>query len=211
MVSEKFSSKNSKFYSECMAHKLFYHTAISQFLTADISFNIACKELKIAQITQRNPLFQLLLLVHTQLFRERLSEKMCTRQSRKVIIIRYEQYTVPDIVAVESTFVAFLYHSQTYVHGLSCHSFKFLWRTVNSKPPTIPFGIVACTFSDSLSRNSCLRPATDLWVKSYANEEKVNNDVSKDSPIEGTSYLGGEGGVSHGTLWDYLLRVLDSS
>ena len=136
---------------------------------------------------------------------------MCTRQSRKVIIIRYEQYTVPDTVAVETTFVAFLYHSQIYVHGLSCHSFKFLWRTVNSKPPTIPFGIVACTFSDSLSRNSCLRPATDLWVKSYANEEKVNNGVSKESPIEGTSYLGGEGGVSHGTLWDYLLRVLDSS
>ena len=52
----------------------------------------------------------------------------------------YEQYTVPDIVA-------FLYHLQTYVHGLLCHSFKFLWRTVNSKPPTIPFGIVACTFS----------------------------------------------------------------
>jgi len=28
---------------------------------------------------------------------------------------------------------------------------------VNSKPPTIPFGIVACTFSDNLSRNSCIR------------------------------------------------------
>ena len=37
----------------------------------------------------------------------------------------YDQYTVPGTVAVESTFVAFLYHSQTYVHGLSCHSFKF--------------------------------------------------------------------------------------
>ena len=38
----------------------------------------------------------------------------------------YVQYTVPDTVAVESTFGAFLYHSQTYVHGLSCHFFKFL-------------------------------------------------------------------------------------
>ena len=38
----------------------------------------------------------------------------------------YDQYTVPDTVAVEPTFVAFLQHSQTYVHGLSCHSFKFL-------------------------------------------------------------------------------------
>ena len=35
------------------------------------------------------------------------------------------------------------------------YSFKFLQRTVNLKPPTMPFGIVACTFSDNLSRNSC--------------------------------------------------------
>ena len=60
MVSEKFSSKNSKFYRGCMAHKLFCHPAISQFLMADISFNTACKELKIAQIAQLNELFQLL-------------------------------------------------------------------------------------------------------------------------------------------------------
>ena len=61
----------------------------------------------------------------------------------------YDQYTVPDTVSVEPAFVAFLEHSQTYVHGLSWHSFKFLWRKVNSKLPTIPFGIVACTFSDT--------------------------------------------------------------
>ena len=47
-----------------MTHKRFCHTAISQFLMADISFNIACKELKIAQILQLNKLFQLLHLVH---------------------------------------------------------------------------------------------------------------------------------------------------
>ena len=64
MVLEKFSSKNSKFYRQCMAHYLFCHTAISQFLMADISFNITCKELKIAQIAQLNQLFQLLHLVH---------------------------------------------------------------------------------------------------------------------------------------------------
>ena len=38
----------------------------------------------------------------------------------------YYQHTVPETIAVEPTFVAFLSHSQTYVHGLSCHSFKFL-------------------------------------------------------------------------------------
>ena len=52
----------------------------------------------------------------------------------------------PDTVAFKPTFVAFLQHSQTYVHGLSCHSSKFLWRRVNSKTPTILFGIVAFTF-----------------------------------------------------------------
>ena len=31
----------------------------------------------------------------------------------------------------------------------------FFWRTVNSKQPTIPIRIVACTFSDNLSLNSC--------------------------------------------------------
>ena len=39
----------------------------------------------------------------------------------------YDQYTVPktSTVAVELTFFAFHKHSQTYVHGLSCHSLKF--------------------------------------------------------------------------------------
>ena len=43
------------------------------------------------------------------------------------------------------------------------NSFKFLWRTVNSKPPTMPFGIVACTFSDDLSRNSCIQFKLAVW------------------------------------------------
>ena len=45
-------------------HELFCHPAISQFLMADISFNTACKELKIAQIAQLNQLFQPLQLDH---------------------------------------------------------------------------------------------------------------------------------------------------
>ena len=47
-----------------MAHSLFYHTAILQFLMADISFNVACKELKIVQIAQLNQLCQFLHVVH---------------------------------------------------------------------------------------------------------------------------------------------------
>ena len=52
----------------------------------------------------------------------------------------YDQYTVPDTVAVKPTFVAFFLHSQTYVHGRSCHCF--------SKPPLMPFGIVATVLSE---------------------------------------------------------------
>ena len=47
-----------------MAPYLFSHPAIWQFLMADISFNIAYKELKIAQIAQLNQLFHFLHLVH---------------------------------------------------------------------------------------------------------------------------------------------------
>ena len=64
MVSEKFASKNSKFYRGCTAHYFFCHPAISQFLMSDISFNTACKELKITQIAPLNQLFQLLHLAH---------------------------------------------------------------------------------------------------------------------------------------------------
>ena len=94
-------------------------------------------------------------MIDIQLFRERLSEKMCMRQSQKVI---WDIINTPFLTLQLSNLRLLLSFnsSQTYVHGLSCHSFKLLWRIVYSKPPTIPFGIVACTFSDNLSRNSCM-------------------------------------------------------
>ena len=58
-------------------------------------------------------------------------------------------------VAVEPTFVAFLQYSPTHFHGLSCQFFQISLKKDNSKPPTMPFRIVACTFPDNLSRNSC--------------------------------------------------------
>ena len=94
-------------------------------------------------------------IIYIQLFRDRLSEEMRTRQSRKVIWDMINTLFVTT-EAVEPTLVAFLSHSQTYVRGLPYHSFQFFWRKVPSKPPTIPFRIVACTFSDNLSRNSCI-------------------------------------------------------
>ena len=44
------------------------------------------------------------------------------------------------------------------------NSFKFFWRTENSKPATMPFGIVACTFSDNLCRNSCILNDFSWWI-----------------------------------------------
>ena len=58
----------------------------------------------------------------------------------------YDQYTVPETVAVRSTL-----RPWPLVPFFS----QFLWRTLNSKPPTIPF--VACTFSDKrVSMGWCL-------------------------------------------------------
>ena len=58
-----------------------------------------------------------------QLFLDRLSEKMCTRQSRKVIWDMINTLFLTT-VAVEPTFVAFLQHSKTHFHGLSCQFFQ---------------------------------------------------------------------------------------
>ena len=94
-------------------------------------------------------------MIDIQLFRERLSEKMCMWPSQKVI---WDIINTPFLTLQLSNLRLLLSFSssQTYVHSLLYYSFKFLWRTVYSKPPTIPFGIVTCTFSDNLSRNGCM-------------------------------------------------------
>ena len=102
------------------------------------------------------------ILGHTAIGRK-VVEKMCTRQSWKVIWNMINTLFLTT-VAVEPTFVAFLQPSQTYVPGLPCHSFQLFWRTVHSKSPTIPFGIVVCTVSDNLSRNSCISSHTALDI-----------------------------------------------
>ena len=47
------------------------------------------------------------MLTHVQLFRERLSEKMCTRQSRKEGNMGYDRYTVPDDCSCPTYFSCF--------------------------------------------------------------------------------------------------------
>ena len=62
MVSEKFSSKN--FTGDVRLINFFATQQFRSFFMSDISFNTACKELKIAQIAQLNQLFKLLHLAH---------------------------------------------------------------------------------------------------------------------------------------------------
>ena len=93
-----------------------------------------------------------------QLFRERLSKKNVHATIPKGNM-GYDQYTVLDTVAVEVTFAAFLRTCKwPLVSAVLCHSFKFLRRTMNPKPPIISFGPCRVHFfpTDNLSRNSCV-------------------------------------------------------
>ena len=63
-----------------------------------------------------------------------------------------DQYTVPDTVAVEPSYVCCFHLALANIRPWSLVQFFqiFFWRTVNSKPPTISFGIVTRIFSDNL-------------------------------------------------------------
>ena len=90
-----------------------------------------------------------------QLFREKLSKKMCTRQSRKVIWDMINTLFLTT-VAVEPTLLLSFSTRKHISMAFRANSFKFLCKNGNSKPPTMPFRICACTFPDNLSRNSCI-------------------------------------------------------
>ena len=88
-----------------------------------------------------------------QLFRERLSEKMCTRKSQKVI------WDISDTVAVEPTFVAFF---STGKHKFIA-SLAFFQISLKSRAQNYPqylSGLSRALFSDNLSRNSCILRAS---------------------------------------------------
>ena len=95
--------------------------------------------------------------IYIQLFSERLSGKMCMQQSQKVIWDMINTWFLTLYLTNLLLLISF-----TTCRRMFCHSFKFLWKTVNSKPPTIPFGVVACTLSDNLPRNSCISVAEDI-------------------------------------------------
>ena len=81
---------------------------------ADISFNIACKELKIAQIAQLNQLFQLLHLVHIygHGFYELPVSRMLTRKN-----VNKDVRKVSPIAVLNTGFITpWLYFTQSSHH-----------------------------------------------------------------------------------------------
>ena len=85
---------------------------------ADISFNIACKELRIAQTAQHNRVFQLLHLVHIYghgFFEWSIKEEKCKqwRQERFAYSLKYSK--LPHKAACDFEFQA----AQVLIHRLS--------------------------------------------------------------------------------------------
>ena len=71
----------------------------------------------------------------------------------------YDQYTVPDTVAVKPTFVAFLFFPLISTHKHTSMTFRTILSNFFQEKWTTwiihntDFGMVACTLSDNLSRN----------------------------------------------------------
>jgi len=109
---------------------------------------------------------------------------MCKRQSRKVIwdmIIIHVHCSWH--CSCRTYFCRFpLALANIYRCPFVPFFFQFLWRTVNSKSATIHFGIVACTFSYNLSRNSCIlevKPGEKGWFS-----QRVCQYLSKTAILE---------------------------
>ena len=68
----------------------------------------------------------------------------------------YDQYTVPDTIAVEPTFVAFLSDSQTYVHGLSYPSFNSELKTTHNTFQGLLHALVLTNFLKIAVYSFCL-------------------------------------------------------
>ena len=92
---------------------------------------------------------------------------MCTRQSPKGNMGNV-QSTVPDTVAVETNFFCCFPLALTDICPWRLLSFvQISLKTVKSKPPTIPFGVVACSLSDNLSQHSCIFGLVFFVLKSF--------------------------------------------
>ena len=68
----------------------------------------------------------------------------------------YDQYTVPNDCRCRTYFCCFPLAIANICPWPRMPFFQTSLENRAAKPPTIPFGIVPCTFSDDLSQNSCM-------------------------------------------------------
>ena len=93
--------------------------------------------------------------IYIQLFRERVSENVHATIPKGNM--GYDQYTFPDDCSCRTYFCCFpLALANTFPWPFVPILSNFFEKKENLKPPTMPFRIVACTFPDNLSRNSCI-------------------------------------------------------
>ena len=90
-----------------------------------------------------------------QLFRERLSEKMCTRQSRKVIWDVINTLFLTLWLSNLLLLLSFSTHRHMSMASPAIVS-NFFEKQWTQDHPCYISGVVACTLSDNLSRNSCV-------------------------------------------------------
>ena len=80
----------------------------------------------------------------------------------------YDQYTVPDDCSCRSYLCCFLLAlANTFPWPFVPILSNFFEKKENSKPHTMPFRIVASTFPDNLSRNSCIHGYSLLRPQTY--------------------------------------------
>ena len=92
-------------------------------------------------------------LFYIQLFQEHVLKNVYV--TIPVGNIGNDQYTVSDNVVDEPTFVAFLWHFQTYLHGFLCHFNKLLEEQWNQNHPQYLSELLCGLFAD-ISRNLIL-------------------------------------------------------
>ena len=88
-------------------------------------------------------------------FEKGCRKQMCTRQSRKVI---WDMINTLFLTLQLSNLLLLLFFSTRKHTSMTSRTIlsNFFEEQWTQNRPTVPFGIVACTFSDNLSRNSCM-------------------------------------------------------
>ena len=89
-------------------------------------------------------------------------KKMCTWKSRKILWDMINTLFLALSMSNLLFLLSFSTHNYTPMASRAILS-NFFEKQWTVKAPTIPFGLVACTFSDNLSRKSCIYKADSYF------------------------------------------------